>query len=58
VLYTITFKSGAQQVFDLDVDGVVKLVEGFKAANETGTDGILGKGDTGILLRFRGSVFV
>ena len=50
MLYTITFKSGAQQEFDLDVDAVVKLVEGFKAVNETGKDGILGKGDTGILL--------
>lgn len=50
MLYTITFKSGAQQEFDLDVDAVVKLVEGFKAVNETGKEGILGKGDTGILL--------
>ena len=50
MLYTITFKSGAQQEFDLDDGAVIQLVEGFKSVNEEGKDGILGKGDSGILL--------
>jgi len=54
VLYTITFKSGAQQEFDLDPESVVKLVRGFNAvARGTGDgpkDGILESKDSAILL--------
>jgi hypothetical protein len=52
VLYTITFKSGAQQEFELDDAAVVQLVTGFRAVNEGGKpmNGILGKGDAALLL--------
>lgn len=50
MLYTVTFKSGAQQEFDLDADAIVKLVEGFNSVNKTGKDGILSCGDSAFLL--------
>jgi hypothetical protein len=50
VLYTVTFKSGAQQEFDLDADAIVNLIDGFKAVNERGVDGILSCGDAAFLL--------
>ena len=52
MLYTITFKSGAQQEFELDNEAVIQLVTGFRAVNEGSKpmNGILGKGDAAILL--------
>jgi len=50
VLYTITFKSGAQQEFDFDQQTLLHLIEGFDAVNRKGQDGILRYGDSALLL--------
>ena len=53
MLYTITFKSGAQQEFDLDEKAVAFLVEGFQAVNggqKEPVDGTLFSGRSGFLL--------
>lgn len=41
MLYTITFKSGAQQLFELDKESVRRLAEGFKAVHEGQQKGVL-----------------
>jgi len=55
VLYTITFKSGAQQVLDLEKQSVALLYEGFKAVHESGQGGMFHRNTdgfvAGILLR-------
>ena len=50
MLYTITFRSGAQQEFDLDDQAYVQLVTGFKAVHEEGKGGHMISGAGGILI--------
>jgi hypothetical protein len=51
VLYTITFKSGAQQEVKLGTEDVVKLVAGLEAVNKQPDHrGLLHTADAAILL--------
>lgn len=50
MLYTITFRSGAQQEFDLDDQAYIQLVTGFQATHERKKGGLLIFGAGGILL--------
>ena len=52
MLYTITFRSGAQQTYDLDEEAIQALAEGWRAVHENkNPDGVLIRpGQSGILL--------
>lgn len=50
MLYTITFKSGAQQEFDLDNHAIRQLAEGMESSHKEGIIGVLASGSGVILI--------
>ena len=47
MLYTITFKSGAQQLFDLDAESVASLLKGFEAVHGSRQQGTFTQSSAG-----------